>query len=112
MLLYTPAVCVLVPLILFYLSYAISRHTSSQSDYFRPFECGFERFSSARVPFSLKFYLVVVIFLVFDLEVVILIPIPETIISLHNYNVANVVTVIIVLLILGLLLEWCDGATT
>ena len=38
------------------------------------FECGFDRFKTARIPFSLHFFLITIIFLVFDLEVLLIIP--------------------------------------
>ena len=40
----------------------------------RSYECGFQPVARARIPFSLKFYLVGVIFLLFDVELVIIIP--------------------------------------
>nr|QBP33889.1 NADH dehydrogenase subunit 3 [Klapopteryx armillata] len=75
-----------------------------------PFECGFDPKSSSRLPFSLRFFLIAVIFLIFDVEIALLLPM---IIILPYSNILNWLTVsifFILILIVGLYHEWNQGA--
>nr|YP_009630373.1 NADH dehydrogenase subunit 3 [Antarctoperla michaelseni]QBP33876.1 NADH dehydrogenase subunit 3 [Antarctoperla michaelseni] len=75
-----------------------------------PFECGFDPKSSSRLPFSLRFFLIAVIFLIFDVEIALLLPM---ILILPQSNISNwliVSTFFIMILIVGLYHEWNQGA--
>nr|YP_010284539.1 NADH dehydrogenase subunit 3 [Allotraeus orientalis]UKQ56282.1 NADH dehydrogenase subunit 3 [Allotraeus orientalis] len=88
----------------------ISKKTFSDREKSSPFECGFDPKSSARLPFSLHFFLIAVIFLIFDVEITLLFPF---IISLKTSNILNyslVMAYFIIILILGVLHEWNQGA--
>nr|BAR45830.1 NADH dehydrogenase subunit 3 [Bathysaurus ferox] len=74
-----------------------------------PYECGFDPLGSARLPFSLRFFLVAILFLLFDLEIALLLPLPWadqlTTPTLTFYWA----TIVLVLLTLGLAYEWSQG---
>nr|BAO84661.1 NADH dehydrogenase subunit 3 [Upeneus japonicus] len=74
-----------------------------------PYECGFDPLGSARLPFSLRFFLVAILFLLFDLEIALLLPLP------WGDQLSNPATTffwaaaVLVLLTLGLIYEWFQG---
>nr|YP_009058353.1 NADH dehydrogenase subunit 3 [Percilia irwini]QHD18591.1 NADH dehydrogenase subunit 3 [Percilia gillissi]QHD18604.1 NADH dehydrogenase subunit 3 [Percilia irwini]BAP40356.1 NADH dehydrogenase subunit 3 [Percilia irwini]BBU25807.1 NADH dehydrogenase subunit 3 [Percilia irwini] len=74
-----------------------------------PYECGFDPLGSARLPFSLRFFLVAILFLLFDLEIALLLPLPwgdQLVSPLTTFLWA---TAILTLLTLGLIYEWIQG---
>lgn len=74
-----------------------------------PFECGFDPMGSARLPFSLRFFLVAILFILFDLEIVLLLPIPWSNQLPSPTLTFTWATAILVLLTLGLVYEWVTG---
>nr|YP_009421116.1 NADH dehydrogenase subunit 3 [Lates niloticus]ASR74944.1 NADH dehydrogenase subunit 3 [Lates niloticus] len=74
-----------------------------------PYECGFDPLGTARLPFSLRFFLVAILFLLFDLEIALLLPLPwgdQLESPLHTFLWAST---ILTLLTLGLIYEWMQG---
>lgn len=73
-------------------------------DKITPFECGINSISSQRVPFSLQFAFIALLFLLFDIEIVIILPIP-----IRKFTQLSTIIIrfsIIIILLLGLAYEW------
>ena len=73
------------------------------------YECGFEPFSDSRMEFDVRFYLVAILFIIFDLEIAFLFP---WAISLGAIGILGFASMMIFLLILtvGFIYEWKKGA--
>jgi len=73
------------------------------------YECGFEPFNNSRIEFDVRFYLVAILFIIFDLEIAFLFP---WAISLSNIGNLGFWSMMIFLLILavGFIYEWKKGA--
>lgn len=67
------------------------------------FECGFNPFNKSQTPFSIQFFKILLIFLLFDIEIIVILPLP----TINNINYYTNITIIIILflLILRLIFE-------
>nr|AFB19633.1 NADH dehydrogenase subunit 3 [Alcippe nipalensis] len=74
-----------------------------------PYECGFDPLGSARSPFSIRFFLVAILFLLFDLEIALLLPLPWATQLQNPITTLSWTSIIILLLTLGLVYEWIQG---
>nr|YP_009114660.1 NADH dehydrogenase subunit 3 [Megaladapis edwardsi]AII98616.1 NADH dehydrogenase subunit 3 [Megaladapis edwardsi] len=76
------------------------------TDKYSPYECGFDPMSSARLPFSMKFFLVAITFLLFDLEIALLLPLPWASQTTSPKLTLMVALTLISILAAGLAYEW------
>ncbi len=74
-----------------------------------PYECGFEAFEDARMKFDVRYYLIAILFILFDLEVAFLIP---WAVSMREIGMLGFWSMMIFLglLVVGLIYEWKKGA--
>nr|YP_009104497.1 NADH dehydrogenase subunit 3 [Eulabeornis castaneoventris]AHA13355.1 NADH dehydrogenase subunit 3 [Eulabeornis castaneoventris] len=79
------------------------------SEKLSPYECGFDPLGSARLPFSIRFFLVAILFLLFDLEIALLLPLPWATQLQSPTSTLTWASLIIILLTLGLIYEWMQG---
>nr|UZT67574.1 NADH dehydrogenase subunit 3 [Oberthuerella sharkeyi] len=74
-----------------------------------PFECGFEPMSKLRLPFSIQFYLISIIFLIFDVEISLIFPVMEMFENKFKLYM-NMYMYVLIMLIIGLYYEWKNGS--
>nr|YP_010324904.1 NADH dehydrogenase subunit 3 [Haemaphysalis danieli]UNO54033.1 NADH dehydrogenase subunit 3 [Haemaphysalis danieli] len=98
---------IMIPLIIMILFCMINFNGTQSKEKLSPFECGFDPFSFSRVPFSLKFFFIGIIFLIFDVEIIIILPFP--LLMNFNYSLFMSFFVINVLIFFGLIYEWKLG---
>nr|YP_009407011.1 NADH dehydrogenase subunit 3 [Typhlatya consobrina]ASA39547.1 NADH dehydrogenase subunit 3 [Typhlatya consobrina] len=93
-----------------FISSVLAKKTYMDREKNSPFECGFDPKGSARLPFSLRFFLIAVIFLIFDVEITLLLPIAPilSICNIHSWIFSS--TFFLIILLLGLYHEWNQGA--
>nr|YP_009503523.1 NADH dehydrogenase subunit 3 [Pectinatella magnifica]AWX65960.1 NADH dehydrogenase subunit 3 [Pectinatella magnifica] len=98
--------------ILLTLAWVLGNRSISGRSKSSPFECGFDPKDSARVPFSMRFFLLAILFLIFDVEVVLLFP---SVLSLEmGISMWNLMAsfLFLIILLLGLFHEWNQGSLT
>nr|AVP25595.1 NADH dehydrogenase subunit 3 [Callulops wilhelmanus] len=82
---------------------------SPDAEKLSPYECGFDPLGSARLPYSLRFFLVSILFLLFDLEIALLLPSPWAAQFVPPTLSMFWASVILIVLTLGLAYEWLKG---
>jgi len=103
---------ILIATLLAFVVFALSYFLVFQQPYgekVSAYECGFDPFSDTRTKFDVRFYLVAILFIIFDLEIVYLFP---WVMVLNELSVFGFFSMIFFLLILtlGFLYEWSKGA--
>jgi len=74
-----------------------------------PYECGFEAFEDARMKFDVRFYLVAILFIIFDLEIAFLFPWAVVLDEIGTFGLLAM-GVFLSLLVVGFIYEWRKGA--
>nr|ALO77688.1 NADH deshydrogenase subunit 3 [Urodontus glabratus] len=109
-LLFINLIIILIISLLILLLNLVSKKSFKDREKSSPFECGFNPKSSKRLPFSLQFFLIAVIFLIFDVEMTLLIPLVKIIEISNIMNYTIIFSFFMVVLILGTVHEWKQGA--
>ena len=74
-----------------------------------PYECGFEAFEDSRMKFDVRYYLVAILFIVFDLEIAFLFPWAVVLDSIGTFGLVSM-GIFLFILVVGFIYEWKKGA--
>ena len=90
------------------LGYVLGAHRPD-SEKLSPYECGFESFEDARMKFDVRYYLVAILFIIFDLEIAFLFPWAIVLDQIGLFGFASM-AVFLGILVIGFIYEWKKGA--
>nr|UQJ73324.1 NADH dehydrogenase subunit 3 [Potthastia sp. 2XL] len=103
-------VIMIIASVVMILASLLSKKTMTDREKSSPFECGFDPMNSSRLPFSIRFFLIAVIFLIFDVEIALILPM-IMILKFSNLFMWSLTAIIfIMILLIGLYHEWNQGA--
>nr|YP_010290275.1 NADH dehydrogenase subunit 3 [Holocerina smilax]ULO26107.1 NADH dehydrogenase subunit 3 [Holocerina smilax] len=102
----------LIANLLMFLSMILSKKSFLDREKCSPFECGFDPKSSARIPFSLHFFLITIIFLIFDVEIALIFPIIYLFKMVNFFLWMKTSFFFMVILLLGVYHEWNQNMLT
>nr|YP_008378745.1 NADH dehydrogenase subunit 3 [Brachycybe lecontii]AFR77042.1 NADH dehydrogenase subunit 3 [Brachycybe lecontii] len=101
---------IIISLIILMMTTILSMKSMSDREKTSPFECGFDPMNSSRTPFSIHFFMIAIIFIIFDIEIVILLPIPISLFNSNNIYMLLTSMMFISTLLMGLFYEWKMGS--
>lgn len=103
-------VSLLLSSVLFGISYILTGKQSIQDfEKLSAYECGFDPFSDTHIEFDVRFYLVSILFIIFDLEIMFFFPFSQACQVLNFFDILAFFAFIIILSI-GFAYEWINGA--
>nr|YP_010484319.1 NADH dehydrogenase subunit 3 [Oecleopsis sinicus]UVV36480.1 NADH dehydrogenase subunit 3 [Oecleopsis sinicus] len=98
----------LIFIIMSTLTILISKKSTMDREKSSPFECGFSPISKARMPFSIHFFLIAMVFLIFDIELSLILPM-NSFKTIKNDEWLKTSFIVMTLISYGLYHEWLNG---
>nr|YP_010946001.1 NADH dehydrogenase subunit 3 [Cirrochroa tyche]WGN99209.1 NADH dehydrogenase subunit 3 [Cirrochroa tyche] len=99
-------IMIIISNIFMMISFLLSKKSFLDREKCSPFECGFDPKSLARIPFSLHFFLITMIFLIFDVEIALIFPLIPTFMLVNFLIWFKISFFFIIMLLIGLYHEW------
>jgi NADH-quinone oxidoreductase subunit A len=87
----------------------LSARSRGDAQKLSPYECGFEAFEDSRMKFDVRYYLVAILFIVFDLEIAFLFPWAVVLQSIGVFGLVAM-GIFLFILVVGFIYEWKKGA--
>jgi NADH-quinone oxidoreductase subunit A len=84
-------------------------HGRKDDEKLSPYECGFEAFDDSRMKFDVRYYLVAILFIIFDLEIAFLFPWAVSLDAVGRFGIAAM-GIFLAILVVGFIYEWKKGA--
>nr|UPX88700.1 NADH dehydrogenase subunit 3 [Cychrus caraboides] len=103
-------IIMILSMVMMLMANILSKKTFMDREKNSPFECGFDPMNSARLPFSLQFFLIAVIFLIFDVEIALLMPMIMIMKMSNLLSWMMISFFFLFILLIGLYHEWNQGA--
>jgi NADH-quinone oxidoreductase subunit A len=82
---------------------------SKDDEKLSPYECGFEPFEDSRLKFDVRYYLVAILFIIFDLEIAFLFPWAVSLDAIGGFGLVAM-GIFLAILVVGFIYEWKKGA--
>jgi NADH-quinone oxidoreductase subunit A len=82
---------------------------SKDAEKLSPYECGFEAFDDSRMKFDVRYYLVAILFIIFDLEIAFLFPWAVSLDTVGTFGLLAM-ALFLAVLVVGFIYEWKKGA--
>ena len=101
-------IAVIVGLVLLALGLILGQRTPDPEK-LSPYECGFEAFEDSRMKFDVRYYLVAILFIIFDLEIAFLFPWAVSLDAVGTFGILAM-GVFLAVLVVGFIYEWKKGA--
>ena len=84
-------------------------HGQKYDEKLSPYECGFEAFDDSRMKFDVRYYLVAILFIIFDLEIAFVFPWAVSLDTVGQFGLVSM-GIFLAVLVIGFIYEWKKGA--
>nr|WME17540.1 NADH dehydrogenase subunit 3 [Scelimena sp. 1 XDL-2023a] len=102
-------ISIMITILMTSMSLIISKKTILDQEKSSPFECGFNPQTNARLPFSIQFFLISMLFLIFDIEIALLLPLIPVMSTSNLMIWMTSFSAFMIILLVGLFYEWQQG---